>query len=423
MTFRPNPLLYGANEDFLSSFKLALTMRDPVDRDLLAKAVEGAMARYPYFCVLAERRGNELVLGHNPRPVPVFGDGRDVVLGSEESKFHLVAFSCAGRQIYLNASHYIADGMGIDPLLKTVLYLYVKAAYGTDEGICTERICMPGEPIDPKEYAYPFFDEPIETESLQRKAPAEAYTLDPDAFDQNGLYAYHLHIPQKAMMAKAGPSDGSPVSFLSVMLYRAIMQLDASADRPIVAHVQHQYRAAIHAPLCRHSLVSYIPVSLPPKAKKWDVEFQNTVIRGQVILGSEHDAELEAIGRLVSAFPGEPDASFAERADAMRRFSEDSILAKTFGISYVGRADWCGLDRYVEDIHAYIGEKASRSMLLIEVMTIGEDFTINFMQSGSGRRYLDAFVEQIRSLEIPVRLIGEERYSLCGTRIPSVSDN
>ena len=80
--------------------------------------------------------------------------------------------------------------------------------------------------------------------------------------------------------------------------------------------------------------------------------------------------------------------------------------------------DWCGLDRYVEDLHAYIGEKKSENMLLIEVMTIGDDFTVNFMQSGSGRRYVDAFIAQLNKFDISVSLLGGERYTLCDTKIP-----
>ena len=57
-------------------------------------------------------------------------------------------------------------------------------------------------------------------------------------------------------------------------------------------------------------------------------------------------------------------------------------------------------------------------MLLIEVMTVGADFTINFMQSGRGDRYVNAFMEQLRSFDIPVRLVSEERYTLCDTVIP-----
>lgn len=54
------------------------------------------------------------------------------------------------------------------------------------------------------------------------------------------------------------------------------------------------------------------------------------------------------------------------------------------GISCVGKMDRCGMDRYVEDLLAYIGEKSTPNMLLIEVMTVRDYFSINFMQSGGG---------------------------------------
>ena len=245
------------------------------------------------------------------------------------------------------------------------------------------------------------------------------YGLDPDAFDEDGLYAYHLHIPQRDMMSMASPLDGSPVSFLSVMLYRAFCAVDAALELPVVAHVQHQYRQALRTPFNRHSLVSYVPVSLTSRTKNRPIDCLNTILRGQIILGSEVSEDLRAVNRILNALPQNPDASLAETKAAMRQYVERSIEGKTFGISYVGKMDWCGLDRYVTDIHAYIGEKQTKNMMLIEVMTVGENFTINLMQSGRGRTYVDAFLEQLKLAGIPVTLVGEERYTLCDTVIPS----
>ena len=69
----------------------------------------------------------------------------------------------------------------------------------------------------------------------------------------------------------------------------------------------------------------------------------------------------------------------------------------------------------MDDLHAYIGEKHTKNMLLVEVMMVGEDFSLTFMQSGKGKKYINAFVEEIRSLHIPVSVVDEERYSLCNT--------
>jgi hypothetical protein len=417
MNFKPNPLLYGASESFFSTFRLAIRMKSTVDYDLLSHAVERTMVRYPYFCVCPEREGDELVLRHNKQPLPVFPDDRTVTLGSSESHGHLISFGCKDKTIFIDASHFLADGMGIDPLLKSLLWAYVSERYGT-EGLAAERIRMPHSPVDEKEIAYPFPDQKMEAEDISPlpHAHEDVCQLDPDAFDRDGLYAYHLHISQKAMMEKANFSDGSPVSFLSVLLYRAICGLDHKIDKPVVAHVQHQYRATLQAPMSHHSLVSYVPVTFSPRLGGWDVEKQNTVVRGQIILKSGREADVAAINRLINAFPS--DASFAVKKEAMARYAENSIRGKTFGISYVGKMDWCGLDRYVEDLHPYIGEKHTKNMLLLEVMTIGEDFTLTLMQSGRGEKYLNAFLKEICAHDIPVRLVGEERYHLCNTRLP-----
>ena len=415
MKFQPNPLLYGANGDFFSTFRLAIRLRDTVDYDILSRSVERAMVRYPYFCVFPEREAESLVLRHNDAPPPVFPDGRTVTLGSEESGGHLMSFGCKDNTVFIDCSHYLADGMGVDPLMKTLLYLYAAERYGT-EGLQAERIRMPDSPVCDGEHAYPFPERAMDEEDafgVPHQEPTEAYGLDPLAFDGEGMYAYHLHVPQKEMMKQASSSDGSPVSFLSVLLYRAFHRLDPTIDKPVVAHVQHQYRAALRTPLSHHSIVNYIPVSMPPRLNKWDVEIQNTVVRGQVILKGEREADVASVNRLIGAFP--QDASFADKQAAMARFAEKSIRGKTFGISYVGKMDWCGLDRYVTDLHPYIGEKHTKNMLLLEVMTVGDDFALTFMQSGRGERYVRAFMEEIRSLGIPVCLVGEERYQLCNT--------
>jgi hypothetical protein len=66
MKFKPNPLLYGANEDFFSTFRLAIRLRDTIDYDLLYHAVEKVMVRYPYFCVLPERKREPCIAPQQP---------------------------------------------------------------------------------------------------------------------------------------------------------------------------------------------------------------------------------------------------------------------------------------------------------------------------------------------------------------------
>ena len=109
MNFKPNPLLYGASEDFFSTFRLAIRMKETVDYGLLSRSVEKMRVRYPYFCVFPNREGENLVLHYNKHPLPVFPDDRTVTLGSSESRGHLISFGCKDKTIFIDASNYIAD--------------------------------------------------------------------------------------------------------------------------------------------------------------------------------------------------------------------------------------------------------------------------------------------------------------------------
>jgi hypothetical protein len=47
--------------------------------------------------------------------------------------------------------------MGIDPLMKPLLWWYVAERYGTED-LATKRIRMPDSPVGDEEHAYPFPD-------------------------------------------------------------------------------------------------------------------------------------------------------------------------------------------------------------------------------------------------------------------------
>lgn len=53
MKFKPNPLLYGASEDFFSSFKLAVIMSDTVDSGALSRAVTAEAMSIPLWSSFA----------------------------------------------------------------------------------------------------------------------------------------------------------------------------------------------------------------------------------------------------------------------------------------------------------------------------------------------------------------------------------
>lgn len=424
MKYRVSPLMYSVNLDFYSTFRFKIRMNDPVDGNVLAKAVGSAILRYPYFSVCLKRQNEELYLQTNDKPVVVTPGEYAHILGSDESNGHLLSFSYEGNYIYMNASHFIADGVGTEPFLKTVLYLYVSEIYGTDK-LDPSPIRMPGDEISPMEWEYPFPEEMfVEDDFLPGAVRSRCvYMPSEDEFDDGGFYSYNLRINQAQLMKKANTQDASPTTYLSVMLYRAFCSLEDNIQSNVVAHVQHQYRNVIGNPLSHHSLVSYIPAVFFPEMRDMSVDRQNTIIRGQIIIGSDEQTDKRSINRLVGCYNDVKDLPLEDKMAAMDGYVRNSILHKSFGISYVGKINWCGLENYIDDVNVYIGEKNIKNMILIEVLTLREFFTITFMQGGRSDKFVRAFISELQKDGVEAKMVSEEGYVLSDTVLPPINSD
>ena len=126
--FRPlfseiNPLFASTGET-PNVIRIRMRLRDEVDGDVLSRAVETAMKRYPYFCVELQKRDGQWGFADNPRPVTVTHSDGGAALNSEASNRHLIAFSWHEDWVILDISHALTDGTGAYEVVRTVLYYY-----------------------------------------------------------------------------------------------------------------------------------------------------------------------------------------------------------------------------------------------------------------------------------------------------------
>lgn len=61
----------------------------------------------------------------------------------------------------------------------------------------------------------------------------QPFLFEDTLFDDGGSYAYNLQINQQDLMKYAKNNDGSPVSFVSVMLYKALMDLYPEMEKTL----------------------------------------------------------------------------------------------------------------------------------------------------------------------------------------------
>ncbi|MBO5551095.1 MAG: hypothetical protein J5966_03970 [Lachnospiraceae bacterium] len=420
MKFQVIPLIYAANEQFKNTIRFAVEFHENISPDALEYAVSQVQKRYPYYSVKIEREGEGFVLAENSAPFVINADEKPVCLNSEASSLHLLAFAWKERTIWADISHFICDGNGLVPMIKTLVYYYVEKRYGSN-GIDTDGIRLVTDVIPEEEYAFPFPDTPIPNNnslSIPKKT-YEPFLFEDGLFDGNGSYAYNLQVSQQELMKYAKSNDGSPVSFICVMLYKALMKLYPEINRDIVFTIPHEYRKALRRPLSHDCLARVLNVNIAADKRDMPLELLNTGVRGQIILGSDESADIDAINGMVQMNAYMQSLPLEEKTRTiLGLISKGALVKNTFGVSYSGNFGWNGMEKYIRDIHGYAGERTRHQTISVEVFTIGESFSLCLMQPGKNPVFMQELIRCFGSCGIDCRLMSEERFHLADYELP-----
>ena len=145
--------LYTTTRDNPCVIRIQMRMQDPVDPDVLRNAVDATMERYPYFCIELQRRDGDFVFAENLRPIVITNSSRGVELNSEDSNYHMIAFSWWDNTIMLDVFHGMTDGTGAYEVIRTLLYHYCSGRYQI--ALSREGIRLPEDEIAAEEWADP----------------------------------------------------------------------------------------------------------------------------------------------------------------------------------------------------------------------------------------------------------------------------
>ena len=149
-----DPMLFTSTPEHPETAGILTVLTEPVDGEILRHAVESLRDRYPYFYIRAEVNGTDLISVPNPLPMAVRNSLETVPLLSKEANYHWLAFRYSGNTFILDFSHILADGSGIFPFFKSVLYCYLKEKTGAD--LDPEGFRLPGQTLSALEAGDPF---------------------------------------------------------------------------------------------------------------------------------------------------------------------------------------------------------------------------------------------------------------------------
>ena len=219
-------------------------------------------------------------------------------------------------------------------------------------------------------------------------------------------------------MKYAKSNDGSPVSFVTVMLFITLMKLYPETQKDIVFQIPHEYRKVLNRPLSDDCLARVFFVKLSAKDKSKSVELLNTSVRGQIVLGSDVSADIESINGMLQLDAYMQSLPLEGKKQAMLGLVAGSIDRHTFGVSYTGNIGWGGLEKYIRDIHPYGGENNFHGAMGAELLTLGDKFSICIMQPGKNPAFVQELCSSFARYGIECTLMSEERYHLADYILP-----
>ena len=423
MKYSPDAYLLHESSKFITfNIRIKVVMKDKIDVEVLKPAAERAFTRFPYYSKqikIDEDGGIDLV--PNPRGVSVNPVSKKrPYLFSKEVNYQPCSIEYEDNNIYFNMYHGMCGGCGTFLWIKTTVYEYICARYGVrpDAG----STVMVDSPISEEEYAFPKLEDiPSDVQPIEVKKDEVWFAgLEYLGGFANMIFSdsvhYELQIPKKDMMKFVSENDASPLSAIAAIMVKSLYRILPKNNLPFRFETSHNYRAEVGCPRTHHDLLSHVFYLIPYKAQNWPISKICTVLRGSTYLQTQPECAYDTLRRFYE---------YTDVVDSAHGLKNKNKCASKFShrvpdvhssvlVNYVGREDWGGMTEYVERAHVI-----TDAHLLFEILDVGENFCISFMQMNKKTAYMDEFCKILEEEEIPYKVIGVFKNHLPISKIES----
>lgn len=416
MEHRVSSYMYMLSENFNNIIRLQLVLKENIDFDILKRALDTTVKRYPYFCVKLEIQDESYVLTENKLPMVICKDDELITIGSKDSNYHLVAVSYKDNKISVISSHFFVDAKGMFPFTKTLLYYYLLYKY-KEIDVDIDRINKVEDEINKEEYEYPIPKEHIKTDKpLFNCELTDCFNLPHDNFAPFCTYKYHLNVKKSDVIPKMRDIGSSPAGFFISCMYEAIIKVHPDCEKDVVCSIPHTFKECLGKSLVHDSLLYFAFVPFPKRMKDMEFKWKNTCTRGRIILLTDTERDNKEINMLVDIDKRLDTLTLEEKKKAI--FEYGTNFLHTFDVTYPGNLDYAGLDKYLDDVYIFTGENSRDDCEAVYIMPCDDHFSIDIAQPGKGGVYINAFSDVLKEKGIDCNIVGQEEYKMNKFKLP-----
>ena len=390
------PVLNITDPDTHSTMGVVLSLKDPVDGEMLRSAVEELRTRFPYFYIKAVRRDGDLTAVPNDLPMTVRNTWDPVCFNSDETNYHLAAWKYEGRRLAFEITHTLTDGTGVLPYIKSAMYLYLSKVTGKDFDPAGFR--LPGDVIPESETGNPFRDAEVDAieAPFYRKKPI------PDFFrlvrgEPVDKMVFFLKLPESQVMQYCREKDGSPNVLFAALLAKAARRYDPDSEKTVTVSVCVNHKAILGNDDNYRCFVGDGILDFPKDRESWDFTKTCTIARGQLMLQAQPENSLWDIKQIKLRKP----------------FPSPLVPRASICVSYPKSRSFGPLDPYIDEFFV-VTSLSKMTDILCLITCDNHSFFISFLQPFASDRYFRCFLEELASAGIDHELLGSEALRVSG---------
>lgn len=374
-----------------------IRMKSNIRHSHLLRAAKLAYKRYPYFKSHFKIDNGNVYLCENLFSPPPARAKKLRPLGGSTTNRNLVDITYFKKVLYISFHHAMCDGRGIMKFIKTLMYYYLNLVYPRNN-VRIPGVMLYGEGMLKGETADPVTDGTLDFDK------SKVYQVDRTAFalpevlsgtESGGeSWRYELIFDVHEVMRECKANNCTPVILMSILMQRGVKAVNPDVAEPILCSMSCDWRESIGLPNTFRNCVSsiYLPFGTPEEqmtTSELGTHYRHLIANQKEINSARSSA---SIMRMMSDML-DSLGSYQKKEEVVSGFISKPI--NSFICSYTGKADMGDAERYIESMHAY---SSGTKGVSLQMMSVGDTFSVDFLQNFSSKRYVDAFLAEAAQL-------------------------
>lgn len=396
-------LLYSMDKSKHVPIRVSIHLKDLVNGEVLNKATNEAINRYPYFRRKLDINDlDEYVLLESNEPVVVTRTSpKGPILGSKETNGYLISVDYDDYSINFNISHSLTNGPGVLEWALTTVYQYV-----------TEKENVKLDCPSIRKVDSPFLKDECTTITSDllpkdnvplwkgyKEKKIKTYTLlkgyircilQPGSVDNY----YSISIDEKELMQYIKDHDGSPATFFSVIMFKAANKWLPKKYKDV--EIGNYVCCARQLGIPNSYMDSSMPFSTRYKRKTVNLSTEKlcTMTRGNTFLQTDESVIIEYWKNKLATLEKMKEAKGLKAKKKIYMTYGNphtrAILPVTGSISYIGRYDLGELSPFIKNVSVLVDGEG-----IMEILALNNKFNITFMQKDKKERWFKSFLSAL----------------------------